>query len=76
MEADLIIEGAGRLTIVEAKAGQTTTGEMFASARRVRAVLDAVAPTQAFVVYAGDAPQKRGEIKLLPWAALHGQTWT
>ncbi len=75
MEADLIIEGAGRLTIVEAKAGQTTTGEMFASVRRVRDVLARVAPTETYVAYAGDASQKRGEIKLLPWAALHGQTW-
>ena len=76
LEADLVIEHAKRLTVVESKAGATASSDMLSSARRVTEVLAGVAPTAPIVVYGGDARQARDKVTLLPWSAIHEQPWT
>lgn len=77
VEADLIIEHADRLTIVEAKAAQTAAASLFDSARRVKGLL-ASSPraTRAIVVYGGAENQSRTETTLIPWCTLHENVWT
>jgi predicted AAA+ superfamily ATPase len=74
-EADLIIEYANELVLVEAKAAQTPAGDLFASAERVRDVLSRVRPCHAYLAYGGDTAQKRREVQLLPWTRLHEVKW-
>lgn len=75
-ESDLVIEHADRLTLVEAKAAQTASADLFAGARRVRDHLaDPSRPCQVVVAYGGDDPQNRSSGKLLPWSRLHLEEW-
>ncbi|MFG0284762.1 MAG: ATP-binding protein [Phycisphaerales bacterium JB039] len=73
VEADLIIDGANRLTIVEAKASQTAAPSIFDGVRRVRETVEI--PSTAIVAYAGAARQDRGDAKLVPWSELHNEQW-
>jgi len=75
VEADLLVEGAGRLLAVEAKAGQTATPDMLDAVRRVAAGLRQVGRAEAAVVYGGQARQDRRDVTLLPWEALHERAW-
>jgi len=76
VEADLILERADRLTLLEAKAAQTATSGMFDGVRRVRNVLAEIRPCGAFLVYGGDSPQKRRDAELLSWDSVHRRDWT
>jgi uncharacterized protein len=67
VEADLLIDGPEGLTIVEAKAGQTVTADMVSPARRIATTLGPRARPKPWVVYGGDAIQRRGDVTLLPW---------
>ncbi|MCC5828083.1 MAG: ATP-binding protein [Phycisphaeraceae bacterium] len=71
VEADLVIEHADRLSLVEAKAAQTATSGLLDGVRRVREVLEQVQPTQAYVAFGGDTGQKRSDVELVPWLELH-----
>ena len=72
VEADLIIESADRLTLVEAKSARTASSSLFAGARRVRDQLTQPSrPCDAVIVYAGDEAQRRSDARLLPWTRLH-----
>ncbi len=76
-EADLVVD-AGRdgVTIVEAKSAETPSPILFAGARRARRRLDLEernAPV--LVVHGGDAPQRRGADRLVPWSGLHRIDW-
>lgn len=75
VEADLLVERAGRLVIVEAKAGQTPSGDMLDSVRRVQAALGSRRQAGGIVIYGGEARQDRGEGTLLPWSEVHRQSW-
>jgi hypothetical protein len=75
VEADLLIEGAGGVTLVEAKAGQTVTRDMLSPAIRIGETLGAIARTRPYVIYGGDAAQKRRDVTILPWADLHSEDW-
>jgi len=76
-EADLIIEHANRLTLVEAKAAQTATAGLFDGARRVRDHLyDPSRRCDVVIAYGGDEAQRRSDAKLVPWALLHKERWT
>ncbi|MBX3353345.1 MAG: ATP-binding protein [Phycisphaeraceae bacterium] len=67
VEADLLVENAGRLRIVEVKAGQTLAGDVASTAFRVRSALGDRAAPRPVVVYAGDEGQTRSDIGVLAW---------
>lgn len=76
-EADLIVENAGGLTLVEAKSAQTPSTSLFDGAKRVRGHLASLARSfEVVVAYGGDEGQQRSHAKLVPWAKLHESTWT
>jgi hypothetical protein len=75
VEADLVIDRGDRLTLVEVKAGQTAAPSVFSGARRVSEVLQQIRPCDAMVVYGGEASQKRSDVSLIPWSAVHKQHW-
>jgi predicted AAA+ superfamily ATPase len=75
VEADLVIQHANRLTVLEARATQTAASSLFDSVRRVRDVLAEVHACTAIVAYGGDARQSRRDVALIPWAELHGERW-
>ncbi|QDU72651.1 ATP-binding protein [Mucisphaera calidilacus] len=75
VEADLIIEHADRLSLVEAKAAQTANSGLLEGVRRVREVIEQVRPCKAYVAYGGETGQKRSDVELVPWLNLHTQQW-
>lgn len=76
-EADLIIEHANRLTLVEAKAAQTASASLFDGARRVRDHLTQPSrPCDVVIAYGGDEAQTRSDARLIPWPRLHEEKWT
>lgn len=76
LEADLIVEHADRLTVIEAKAAATASADIFDGSRRVRAHLAAEASTvESLVVCGGAEGQRRTDMTLLPWTTLHTRSW-
>jgi len=75
LEADLVIDSGGQLTVVEAKIAQTASGDMLDAARRVRAVLGATRETRLLAVYGGQRRQNREHGTLLPWDKVHEESW-
>lgn len=73
LEADALVEHAGHITIFEAKAGQTVSGDMADAARRVRDILGDRAPNLPRIIFGGSAPQQRGDFKAVPWNRLHDE---
>lgn len=75
-EVDLVIERGDRLTLVEAKSGQTATARLLESARRVASTIE---PTgrdcETVVAYGGDQVQQRSAGRLVPWSLLHEEDW-
>ena len=75
VEADLLIEYADQIALVEAKAGRTVTQDMLSPALRIGKTLSHVAATRSYVIYGGDAAQKRHDVTVLPWSGLHTESW-
>jgi hypothetical protein len=75
VEADLLVEGAGGLVVVEVKAGETVTTDLLSPARRIAGVLGARVAGLPRIVYGGDARQDRGDCRLLPWNAIPPADW-
>jgi predicted AAA+ superfamily ATPase len=75
LEADLIIEKGQRLTVVEAKAGQTATTELVNAGRQVAEVLGDAAQVDRLVVFGGDHSQKRSNVDVLSWDAVDQRKW-
>lgn len=76
-EADLLVEHADRLTLVEVKASQTASSSLFDGVARVRGRLeDTGRPIDVVVAYGGDEKQVRSEARLVPWNRLHEERWT
>lgn len=75
VEADLIIEHADRLSLVEAKAAQTANPGLLDGVRRVREVLEQVRPGTVCVAFGGETGQKRSDVELVPWLDLHTRKW-
>lgn len=67
VEADLLIDGADGLTVIEAKAGKTVTADLIAPASRVAATLGQRVTSRPWIVYGGDTQQRRSDCTLLPW---------
>ncbi len=74
-EADMIVEQGQGLVVVEAKAGQTVSSDLFSSAKKVGSVLGQKMTTQTAIVYGGDSRQSRTDFDLVPWEALHQMHW-
>jgi predicted AAA+ superfamily ATPase len=75
-EADLVIEYADRLTLVEAKSAQTASASLFDGADRVRRHLDDPSrPCDVVIAYGGAESQRRSDAKLVSWARLHDEKW-
>jgi uncharacterized protein len=75
VEADLLIDCADHMALVEAKAGQTVTPDMLSPAIRIGDTLGGIASTRAFVIYGGDTAQARRNVSVLPWSELHKGSW-
>jgi len=75
-EADLVIEYADRLTLVEAKSAETASPSLFDGANRVRRHLDDPSrPCDVVIAYGGEQSQRRSDAKLISWAQLHDEKW-
>jgi predicted AAA+ superfamily ATPase len=75
LEADIVIEEGRKLTVVEAKAGQTATQELVNAGRQVTTALTNAEKTSRVVVFGGDAGQKRSDVEILSWNSLHQRNW-
>ena len=74
-EADLVIPEGESLTLVETKSGATVSTDMLDAARKVRTGFTSRTPPGAVLVYGGEMPQKRSDITVLPWTAIHDRRW-
>ncbi len=75
LEADLVIEEGRKLTVVEAKAGQTATPELVNAGRRVAEVLMDAAKTRRVVVFGGETGQPRTDVEVVSWNSLDQRRW-
>jgi predicted AAA+ superfamily ATPase len=75
LEADIVVEDGRKLTVVEAKAGQTVTPDLAGSGRKVQEVLGAAGPVQRVVVFGGDANQRRSDVDVISWNFLSDRRW-
>ncbi len=76
-EADLLIEQADRLTLVEVKASHTASSSLFDGTSRVRGHLEVPGrPVDVVVAYRGDEKQTRSGVRLIPWSNIHEERWT
>lgn len=73
IETDLLIEHATTRTLVEAKAGQTVTGDALSTIRKVAELLtDAGGTSKAVFIHGGEARQERSGVTVLPWSEVGG----
>lgn len=75
VEADLLVERAEGLVVVEVKAGETVTADLLSPARRIAEVLGARVSGLPRVVYGGGSRQARSDCRLLPWNAIPPEDW-
>lgn len=76
-EADLVVDLGDALRIVEVKASETASANLFDGARRVSGHFAELGrPCEVMVAYGGEARQERSVGKLVPWSLLHGEQWT
>ena len=71
VEADLVIEQVGEITLVEAKSSSTPSPVLLASTKRVRGHLAALPHScKVAVVYGGEEFQQHSNGQLVPWRML------
>ncbi len=71
-EADLVIEAADRLQLIEARASATPSRRHFAGGKRVARILETAGRRcRLAVAYGGGATQARSEGDLVSWRRLH-----
>ena len=75
LEADLVIEEGQRLTVVEAKSGQTATTELVSAGRQVAEILGDAARVDRIVVFGGERGQQRSDVSILTWDTVDQQKW-
>ena len=75
LEADVVIEDGRKITVVEAKAGQTATSDMVNAGRPVAETLARAGKVQRIVAFGGQASQKRTDVEILSWDALDQREW-
>lgn len=77
-EVDLVVELGRSYLAVETKSGQTVADDFFTGLRAFELVAAAGRPqrrVKAFVIYGGDAAQRRSNASVLPWAAIDKAVW-
>lgn len=74
-EADLVVTAGERIALVEAKSGATVSPDMLDAVRKVRPALASRTPPEAVLIYGGETPQKRSDVTVLPWTAIHDRRW-
>jgi predicted AAA+ superfamily ATPase len=74
-EADLVVARGEVLSIAEAKAGMTVSGDMLNAVRKVHRVLAASGMVEASLVYGGEAAQERTDVAVVPWHAIQEHQW-
>lgn len=75
LEADIVIEDGQKLTVVEAKSGQTATTDLVNAGRQVTQILADTAQAQRVVVFGGESSQKRTDVEVLSWNSLDQRRW-
>lgn len=76
VEADLVIDHADHLDLLEAKSGQTVAGDAFASLRKISAEFTDSRKCRTFLIYGGSSQQKRSNATVLPWNCVDDHNWT
>jgi predicted AAA+ superfamily ATPase len=75
IEADIVVEEGQKLTVVEAKSGQTATTELVNAGRPVAEALSGTVQVRRIVVFGGDAGQRRSDTEILSWNELDQRRW-
>ena len=74
-EVDMLVENSDGLTLVEAKAGATPSGDMLDAVQHVSATLGVTHPSRGLAVYGGTMRQSRGNMALIPWSGIQAEKW-
>jgi predicted AAA+ superfamily ATPase len=76
LKADVLVEGAGSLTLVEAKSGRTVTRDALGSLAKVRQLLEYdERSVETVLVYGGEDSARRSETEVISWMDLADQSW-
>lgn len=75
IESDLVIEDGERLTIVEAKSGQTATADVVSGGLQAQKALCDQGSTSRVVVFGGDTDQSRTDGEVLSWNSIDRRRW-
>jgi Holliday junction resolvase-like predicted endonuclease len=75
LEADVVVDQGDAVAIVEVKAGQTVTAEMFRALEQVDDGLSGTKRRQRVLVYGGDAAQTRQVARVIPWNEVDQYNW-
>ena len=74
-EADMVVEHAGGIRVLEAKAGETLASDMLRMTARTAKSITETLPVDPYLVYGGASRQNRSEITALPWRELAQLSW-
>lgn len=77
-EVDLVVEGASRVWLTEAKSGATAQQDMLAPLERLATIAAAGSgnrPIEQRLVYGGDIVQRRSTVEVLPWSSVADVDW-
>lgn len=76
VEADMVVDHADLLDLIEAKAGQTIGGDAFASLLKISGEFADHRRCRAYLIHGGDQQQQRSNVTVLPWNLVDGHDWT
>ncbi|MBI4571889.1 MAG: DUF4143 domain-containing protein [candidate division NC10 bacterium] len=75
-EADLVVAAGETVSLVEVQSGATVSSDMLDAVRKVRPGLASRTPPEAVLIYGGETLQKRADVTVLPWTAIHDRRRT
>ncbi len=53
----------------------TVSTDMLEAVRKLRPALASRVPSEAVLIYGGETQQKRSDVTVLPWLAIHERRW-
>jgi uncharacterized protein len=74
-EADLVVTAGETPSLVEVKSGATVSTDMLDAVRKVLPIFASRTPPEAVLICGGETSQKRSDITVLPWTAIHDRRW-
>jgi uncharacterized protein len=77
-EVDVVVEGSASLFLVEAKSGATVADDFLEGLRELDGRLARARDRrsrQSYVIFGGDAPQRRSDVTILPWSRIQDPAW-